>query len=289
VSEGLAVLSWAGMKVEIDNLYKCACHPELVEGEGHKLAGGDGLAQKLATMVEGIWKKQGMPKTINKAVVKAFAKELWKGTTEGYGSNFSGIDYGTPDYNMLVNLERSVYAFSGAKNYQQMKAITEALIGDDGKVRTFSEFKDIAQGINSTHLSWLKTEYDTAIASGQMAGKWVDIEAGRESHPFLQYDAVLDDHTSDICEGFADVLLPIDDPFWSEYYPPNHFNCRSTVRQRSGGDVSDSKDIVISDKIPAMFKVNLAKEGLVFPEKSTYFIGAPQLVLKDSIALIPKK
>jgi hypothetical protein len=35
--------------------------------------------------------------------------------------------------------------------------------------------------------------------------------------------------------------------------------------------------------------VNLAKEGLAFPEKSPYFIGAPQSVLKDSMALIPKR
>lgn len=275
------------LKAEIDVLYNCDCGHD----HGYKLDGGTNtqLAKQMAAMLEDIWKKQGMPKTIDKTVTRSFAKKLFSGITDGYGSGFAGIDYDTPDFRMLQNLERSVYAFSGAKNYQQMKAITEALVGEDGKLRTFSEFKDIAQGINETHLSWLKIEYDTAITSGQMAGKWVDFQNNADSHPLLKYDAIIDGRTSDICADFNDTILPIDDSFWDSYYPPNHFNCRSTVLQISDGEVTDKSGIVVSDRIPNMFKVNLAKEGLAFPAKSPYFIGCPDSVLKQSMDLVPKR
>jgi hypothetical protein len=45
---------------------------------------------------------------------------------------------------MLANLQTDVYHFSAAKNYQQLKSLTGALVDDDGKVRSFSDFKKAA-------------------------------------------------------------------------------------------------------------------------------------------------
>ena len=243
-----------------------------------KLSGG--LESELAKMVQRIWKDKGMPPTIDKAVAMEFFKELWSGVTDGYDVGDIGIDYETPDGRMLTNLKQSVYHFSAAKNYQQLKALTAALVGDDGKVRSYSQFKKAAFAINDTHVNqWLKTEYNTAIASGQMASKWVDIMANKETLNMLEYDAVMDGRTSEICKGFNGILRPVDDAFWKEYYPPNHFGCRSTVRQRSGGTPTNLNNLAIPDGIPDMFKVNLAQQGLVFPKAHPYFIGTPQEAL----------
>lgn len=239
----------------------------------------DDLAADLAAMVERIWKAKGMPASIDKKITSAFAKELWSGTTKGYGKDLIGIAYDSPDYEMLKKLQNSVYQFSAAKNYQQLKSLTQALIGDDGKLRTYSQFKNAAFQINDTHVNqWLKTEYDTAIASGQMASKWVDIK-NNSSTTMLQFDAVMDGHTSQICSSLNGVIRPVDDPFWKQYYPPNHFGCRSTVRQRSGGKATPEANIVYPEKVPPMFKVNLALEGLVFPDGHPYFNHVPENAL----------
>jgi SPP1 gp7 family putative phage head morphogenesis protein len=240
-------------------------------------------------MYQDIWKRKGMPKGINKPVTAAFAKKLWGGVTKGYNKDFGSIAYDSPDYHMLANLQNNVYAFSAAKNWQQMKSVTQALISDDGKgLKTFSEFRKAANEITGEHLRWLKTEYDTAIAGGQMAGKWVNIEANKDTLPYLEFDAVMDRRTTDLCRSFNGVLLPINDPFWKQYYPPNHFGCRSTVRQRSGGTVTDSSAIVYPEKLPEMFKVNLAQKGLIFPPKHPYWNDIPASVLADALKMLPE-
>ncbi len=227
-------------------------------------------------MVQDVWKAKGMPYNINKKIANAFAKELWSGTTKGYGKDIIGIDYNSPDYEMLKNLQNSVYQFSAAKNHQQLKALTQALIGDDNKIRNYSQFKQAAYQINDTHVNqWLKTEYNTAISSGQMASKWVQIEANKKTLGILEFDAVMDGRTSDLCASLNGVRKPVDDSFWSKYYPPNHFSCRSTVRQRGGSYSTPDSKIEYPD-IPEMFQVNLAKEGLVFPKGHPYFNHVPE-------------
>lgn len=221
-------------------------------------------------------------------MVAAFADHLWAAVVEGYGSDLVGIDYDSPDAEMLRNLQNNVYQFSAAKNYQQMKHLTQALIGEDGKLLSWGEFKKAAFKINSEQVKhWLKAEYDTAIASAQMASKWVQVQSTKDRIPYLEFDAVMDERTSDLCRNFNGVLLPADDPFWDQYYPPNHFRCRSTVRQRSEGKISDPASIVYPEKLPEMFKVNLGQRGLVFPPDHPYWEGTPDSVLKESIKLMP--
>ncbi len=222
-------------------------------------------------------------------MTQAFAQRLWGGVTTGYGKTTAGIAYDSPDGEMLRNLQNNVYAFSAAKNWQQMKALTQALIGDDDKLRTYSQFKNAAFQINDSHVNqWLKTEYDTAIASGQMASTWVDIK-NNSSTTMLQFDAVMDGHTSAICSSLNGVIRPVDDAFWKQYYPPNHFGCRSTVRQRSSGKATPEANIVYPEKVPPMFKVNLADRGLAFPPAHPYWIGIPKKELNNALLLMPEQ
>jgi SPP1 gp7 family putative phage head morphogenesis protein len=45
----------------------------------------------------------------------------------------------------------------------------------------------------------------------------------------LEYSAILDSRTTEICEELDGHVHPADDDFWSTYAPPNHFNCRSLL------------------------------------------------------------
>lgn len=64
----------------------------------------------------------------------------------------------------------------------------------------------------------------------------------------LQYSAVLDGRTSDICETLGSqggVVFATDSEFWDVYRPPNHFNCRSIltpITQADGWDGQESDD-----------------------------------------------
>ncbi len=247
------------------------------------------LAKQLALEAQRIWKLKGMPKKINKAITEAYALKFMAGVQEGFGVNSSEIDYNTPDGEMLNNLTQNVYAFSAAKNYTQMRQLTQALLDDQGKLRTWSQFKKQAFAINEAHtVTWLKTEYDTSIASAQMARKWVDIQSQKDSLGLLQFDAIIDTRTSDTCRPLDGVIKPVDDPFWNVYYPPNHFRCRSMVKQLRSGKVTPNHEVTHPEKgIPDMFKTNLAKTGMIFPPAHPYWEGIPEDVYQETIKLYP--
>lgn len=198
---------------------------------------------------------------------------------QSYGKDVVEVDYDTPDFNMLAALRRNVSQFSAAKNYTMMRQLTDALLDNEGKLRTFEQFKEAAFRITDDHTDrFLKAEYELAVAGGQMAGKWVDIEANKKVLPLLQFDAVMDTQTTALCRSLDGTILPVGHAFWNRFYPPNHWGCRSTVRQLSSGVVTPANKIPSAD-IPEMFKTNLGKGRLIFPKDHPYFIDLPTEVI----------
>jgi SPP1 gp7 family putative phage head morphogenesis protein len=47
--------------------------------------------------------------------------------------------------------------------------------------------------------------------------------------PMWGFDVVLDDNTSEICEPLDGLAYPANDPIWDSLYPPNHYQCRTSV------------------------------------------------------------
>jgi SPP1 gp7 family putative phage head morphogenesis protein len=211
------------------------------------------------------------------------AQTFMKGVFEGYGGNFSSYAYDTPDFEKLLHLERNVYQFSGAKNWQMCRDITDLV----KTTKTFHEFKKQATPIiNEYQGSWLRTEYNAAVAGSQMASKWVDFE----KHPdaLLEYRTMEDIRVRPEHAALDKITRPVNDPFWSRYYPPNGWNCRCTViRLNSGKRTPDSK--MEYPDIPKAFDTNLAKTGMVFPKSSPIFVNCPPEILKKSENLIEEK
>ncbi len=222
------------------------------------------------------------------------AEVLSKGMNEGFGTEF---ELGKADEALLKSLTDNVYRFSGAKTYQQVKDMSAAIV-ENGEIVSFKTFKAKADEIfNLYNKTWLKTEYDTAIGQAQNARKWNDFEADKELFPMLEYDAVLDQNTSDICRPLDGIVLPVDDPFWNTHAPLNHFNCRCFLRKIDKYDDKKATSKTKTEKVakeigPLMqpvFKSNSGKDGKLFDDKHPYF-DAPKSKLKNNFGLpIPKK
>jgi len=69
----------------------------------------------------------------------------------------------------------------------------------------------------------IRTNYQTAFSKGRYE------EQRKSSLPLWGYVATVDGKETDLCNSLDGKAFPKDDPFWDEYYPPNHFNCRSKV------------------------------------------------------------
>ena len=210
-------------------------------------------------------------------------KTYMEGVYAGFGGDFSAFEYDSPDYNKLAHLEANVYQFSGAKNYQMLRDLTDAVNGN----ATFKEFKDKALTILDEYQgNWLRTEYNAAVAGSQMASKWVDFSAHPDST--LQYRTMEDDRVREEHAELNGTAKPVDDPFWDTYFPPNGWNCRCTVIRNDDAYTTPAKQTPYPE-IPVMFQVNLGKEGLVFPKGSAYYIGLPKEIKEKITSMIPDR
>jgi SPP1 gp7 family putative phage head morphogenesis protein len=86
----------------------------------------------------------------------------------------------------------------------------------------------VGQGIMDYHV---ETVFRTNMMGAYNAGRREmygdpDVKA---YFPAYEYTAIMDGRTSDICMGLDGKVYLADDPVWNTIWPPNHFNCRSTV------------------------------------------------------------
>lgn len=217
--------------------------------------------------------------------VKKLAEHLWNAVQEGYGTKLDEVDLNSPDAVMLTHLQRNCYTFSGAKNRTQLEALT-ALINDNGRIREWSDYKKEAAKLNLTiNKTWLKTEYDLAIAGATMASKWAQYEATPDA--MLRYNTVNDARVRDSHRVLNNITRPANDSFWDTHYPPNGFRCRCDVDRipYSAPATADDKLPPVDDTVPPMFRTNLAKDKLVFPANHPYYSNNKKTATEFTISL----
>lgn len=132
---------------------------------------------------------------------------------------------------MRRRLQRSDYIFSGIKTFHELNEAFPSLLDENGNRKPFEQFLNDVQSIDSTYnQNYLRAEYNFVQASAQMAAKWESFMQDGDRYN-LQYRTAGDKKVRPEHAALDRVTLPITDPFWEEYYPPNGWNCRCTVVQ----------------------------------------------------------
>jgi SPP1 gp7 family putative phage head morphogenesis protein len=80
----------------------------------------------------------------------------------------------------------------------------------------------------STPWYW-ETVFRTNSIAAWNGGRFQQYREVADSIQDLQYIAILDRRTSDVCRSYNGITRPATDTIWERITPPNHFNCRSTV------------------------------------------------------------
>jgi len=66
----------------------------------------------------------------------------------------------------------------------------------------------------------------------------------------LEYSAILDDRTTEICTELDGVVWDEANPLWDTYRPPNHYNCRSILVPITAVDGWDGKEDGVPGVVP---------------------------------------
>ena len=204
-------------------------------------------------------------KLIN-ATYKNLAKAVDKGITQDISPE---IKYA---------LEKNTYIFSGFKTAKELREASALMVDTNGGYKPFNSYLKDIQTINSTYNeNYLKSEYNYAVQSSQMAGKWKEFEKDGDDYN-LQYRTANDDKVRDSHQVLDKTTLPMSDKFWDQYYPPLGWNCRCDVVQvrKTKFEISDSDaavklgEMATENPKQQIFRFNRGKTLQVFPPKHPY-------------------
>lgn len=200
----------------------------------------------------------------------ATGEELTEGVLKGSGVK-SSINIQAPANDTIRQLKKSVYNFSAAKQFQFISDMQNFLFNEKGFIRPFNEFKGFADVINNQYnKNWLEAEYVTSINMAHGASDWERIQEEKEIFPYLKYETTGDGRVRDEHAALNGIVRRIDDPFWSDFMPPNGWRCRCQAIQReSGKETNLSKKNI--PKLDPVFNGNSGKRKTVFKKAHPYY------------------
>lgn len=93
----------------------------------------------------------------------------------------------------------------------------------------------------------LKTIYEANVRSARAAGQWERIQRTKRALPYLQYNLGPSIEHRPEHEARAGLVLPVDDPSWDTWYPPNGWGCKCWVRALTR---AEGEDLGVAEAAP---------------------------------------
>lgn len=182
---------------------------------------------------------------------------------------------------MRRRLQRSDFIFSGMKTFHELNEAFPSMLDENGERKPFERFLNDVRSIDQTYNEcYLRAEYNFVSASAEMAAKWEEFEQDGDRYN-LQYRTQKDDKVRPEHAALDGVTLPPSDSFWTEFYPPNGWNCRCTVVQvrKSKYPTTDHDeamtlgDVALQKDSKGMFHFNAGIEQSTVPDYNPYTIS----------------
>ncbi len=148
----------------------------------------------------------------------------------------------------------------------QLEGKTSSLYDFVKSIREDESLK--AAGFGQESPWYYETVYRTNIQTDYNAGRAMEMEENKPQ--FLEFIGIEDGRQTDICSIRSGTILPYDDPWWNDNWPPLHYNCRSTVRAiykeeaevlGLKADSAAPKVARITNKVQSGFGANPAKNA----------------------------
>lgn len=226
-----------------------------------------------------------------------YGDTLWSGVVEGTKKQNLADSYQANLQEWLNRQHNNIYKFATAKSYAELLEYRNQIIDPQtGEMRSFDDFRKYCDGIKAKYRqNWLEAEYN-AVVNGTIQGvNWLQFQENKDLFPYLKYVAINDNRTREAHRMLNGIIEPIDSTFWTQYYPPNGWNCRCLTTQLTKkqaehqGYESDSTDVnmkragaVVKDKY---WRKNTGT-GSIFDENNTvYFQAMPSEGKKQLSAL----
>lgn len=276
----------------------CGCHHII------KLSEENLPAFKGSQILKRIWEAGGQVR-FDKELFELTSQTLLKGFKKGWDQDSSvtqnevknlmneasylkltdGFEYGIDDPGLLTAFEQNLFRFSAAKTLAQVQELN-ALFRQSDSFQAF--FEKASARFDIFNKTWLETEYNTAILTGEAAATYHRLIAKSDLFPYWEYRTVGDEHVRAEHQKLHGLILPFDDPRWDKLFPPNGWNCRCFILPRMASEVNASKIAAMRKRADRYFKskefkfnqaqgwgVNRGKSGEIFTANQQYVYKQP--------------
>jgi SPP1 gp7 family putative phage head morphogenesis protein len=148
------------------------------------------------------------------------------------GASFAADELRLADAAAQKFLESRSYTIAGDLADGARKKVTTILYnGIKGGWALDDILNRVEEELGATVLPHASTAIRTAVFEAINEARY-ELFASPEMSGFieaLEFSAILDGRTTEICEHMDERVYPVNDPVWEGYTPPLHFNCRSLL------------------------------------------------------------
>lgn len=184
------------------------------------------------------------------------------------------IIYRKPNVEYISN---NIFYFSSCQSKEEMSLLSKQILSPEGDIKPFYLFsRDVHNLMSDYNVETLEKEYNFIIALMQMHNKWKTIIGDEDKERYyLQYRFALDGYTPKEIMPLKDVTLPVDDPYWTYFFPPNGYNFRdlALLVRKDKYPLSNSEEVfhIASKTIKPPFRFNCGNDN--FPIDDFINIG----------------
>jgi SPP1 gp7 family putative phage head morphogenesis protein len=136
-------------------------------------------------------------------------------------------------YGLLQGQARNAaFTVSRLASLEQIQQVFDSLQADLKRGGNFEDWRRrvlATPGLGNLTPAHLENIYRTNLQVWHSAGRARSILDNRDTHPFLQYSAILDTRVRPSHAKLHGIIKPVDDPFWRTRFPPLGFQCRCQV------------------------------------------------------------
>lgn len=146
---------------------------------------------------------------------------------------------------MFPELRARAFAVQGIDDYSQLQRIQETIakLPEGGKWKELrAQIAEELGGDSAATRRRAETILRTNGFQAYGAARYREQQENKEVFPYLKYVAIDDGRARDRHMELDGVILPIDDPFWKDHYPPWDFNCRCIVIQMTEEDAHEEAE-----------------------------------------------
>lgn len=209
---------------------------------------------------------------VKKQIEPTLFHHTWSNLNNTVDITFGKVEFGNPDYDFVNQLKNNNAVFAAFKAHREQNDLIPNLWDDNGKLRSFDDFKKANSHIVSKYEHWLRTEYDTAVIRARNAANFQKFKRDADLYPNLEWLPSTSVEPRGEHVKFYGIIKPINDPFWSNNYPGDLWNCKCGI---TSTDKEPTENTPSNDYIkPQGLEENPATSGALFSNKNAYVKNA---------------